>query len=556
MGIFLKNCIKYFNTIKYLRFIQIKGQIKRRLYPANKYKADTSKEFELTDLVNNWVLPARRKQSLFKRNTFKFGNLSKEISSRNDWNNPNFSKLWLYNLHYFDDLNAIDFNKRIYWHKDLISAWIKNNKPAEGNGWEPYPVSLRVVNWIKWHLGGNSLEENAIHSLLLQVRFLVKNVETHLLGNHLFSNAKALIFAGIFFSHKESENWYQNGLKILMNELSEQILDDGGSFELSTMYHIILLEDLLDIFNIHNAFNREIPLNLVNKINLMYQWLKIMCHPDEQISFFNDATHNVSPSYNEIKNYIQRLVKSGATEIDIIRETNQSLINLNSSGYSRIQAKNFVLLIDRGSIGPDFLPGHSHADTLSFELSLFDKRVIVNSGISTYEKGIERNFQRGTSAHSTVTIDSQNSSETWGSFRVARRAKIFKFESENNKGRVNISASHDGYHRLKGKPTHSRKWEFSGSVLKITDDIAGKGFHDLVAIFPLHPEIKILNLENQKVFLDVFNNHIEINFNGQGELSIKDSFYYPEFGMSIKNQQLHYKFSGNLPSSLITKVIW
>ena len=49
-----------------------------------------------------------------------------------------------------------------------------------------------------------------------------------------------------------------------------------------------------------------------------------------------------------------------------------------------------VVLCDIGRIGPDYLPGHAHADTLSFELSLAGERVIVNSGISEYGLSSER----------------------------------------------------------------------------------------------------------------------------------------------------------------------
>ena len=90
-----------------------------------------------------------------------------------------------------------------------------------------------------------------------------------------------------------------------------------------------------------------------------------------------------------------------------------------------------VIIADVADIGPDYIPGHGHADVLSFELSLFGKRVIVNSGISTYELSEDRYKQRSTELHSTITIDNKNSSEVWGGFRVANRAKVFdinKFE--------------------------------------------------------------------------------------------------------------------------------
>jgi uncharacterized heparinase superfamily protein len=35
------------------------------------------------------------------------------------------------------------------------------------------------------------------------------------------------------------------------------------------------------------------------------------------------------------------------------------------------------LIVDCGPVGPEYQPGHSHCDTLSFELSLGGKRVVV-----------------------------------------------------------------------------------------------------------------------------------------------------------------------------------
>jgi hypothetical protein len=67
-------------------------------------------------------------------------------------------KLWLYNLHYFDDLNGVAAAERTAWHRALLARWVAENPPGVGNGWEPYPSSLRIVNWIKWWLAGNVLE--------------------------------------------------------------------------------------------------------------------------------------------------------------------------------------------------------------------------------------------------------------------------------------------------------------------------------------------------------------------------------------------------------------
>ena len=81
--------------------------------------------------------------------------------------------------------------------------WIAENPAPHGNGWEPYPLSLRIVNWIKWLVrqpAGDPAASIAIcRSLELQSHVLSQRLENDLLGNHLFENAKALIFAGCFF---------------------------------------------------------------------------------------------------------------------------------------------------------------------------------------------------------------------------------------------------------------------------------------------------------------------------------------------------------------------
>ena len=116
-------------------------------------------------------------------------------------------KLWLYNLHYQNDLNTnLAFNNKDYASK-LIKFWIKNNKNEYGNGWEPYCLSLRIVNWIKISSSSSLMDKEIFHSLVSQTSSLFSKIEYHILGNHILSNAKALIFAGLFFEGKDANLW-------------------------------------------------------------------------------------------------------------------------------------------------------------------------------------------------------------------------------------------------------------------------------------------------------------------------------------------------------------
>jgi len=546
---FLQKCTKYWNTLRFLRFTQIVGRLKYKFWNT---KVDLSKLNTKSELLNQWIQPARRSQRMIAENTFNLLNETHSIT-KSDWNNSEWTKLWLYNLHYFDDLTAFESNQRTDWHHVLIDRWINENKVGKGCGWEPYPSSLRIVNWIKWTLNGNTLEDHWMYSLEIQARFLSQNLEKHLLGNHIFANAKALMFVGLFFDGDEAKRWYKKGCKLLERELTEQVLADGSNFELSTMYHVIFLEDLLDLVNIHRTYNHKLPNRLEEKINPMFSWLLAMCHPDGEISFFNDAALGVTPSVKEIQDYGQRLSFFGLLG-DVTGKN--YLTKLEESGYSRVELNNLVALIDRSKIGPDYLPAHAHADTLSFELSLFGKRVIVNSGTSVYGKTQERQYQRGTASHSTVVIDGENSSEVWNGFRVARRAKVFNCKDSEQRGKITLSACHNGYHRLYGKPTHCRKWQFSDCLLIIEDRVTGKGRHEIDVVFPLHPEIEIKAVNEDNVILGLLEKQIKVDFNGDGFLKVEKSAYYPEFGLSVENNQLHFRLTGHLPIEITTRVTW
>ena len=56
-------------------------------------------------------------------------------------------------------LYEADAAKRNIWHRGLINRWIEENPVGKGNGWESYPSSLRIVNWVKWGMAAYVLKE-------------------------------------------------------------------------------------------------------------------------------------------------------------------------------------------------------------------------------------------------------------------------------------------------------------------------------------------------------------------------------------------------------------
>lgn len=530
----LKVLTQYWHTLRQLRPVQLYGRVWFRLY---RPRPDCTLAPSLRVPTGSWQAPARRQPSLIGPDTFRFLAVEGSLTEL-DWDGPKRDKLWRYNQHYFDDLNSQDSAARTEWHRTLLLDWVARNPPGIGTGWEPYPTSRRIVNWIGWSMAGHTLPIECRQSLAVQARWLSQRLEFHLLGNHLLANAKALVYAGLFFEGGEAAGWLETGLRILGREVPEQILADGGHFELSTMYHALVLEDLLDLCNLCTVFSDALDesgyqqwMHWQTQVTRMIEWLCTMCHPDHEISFFNDAAFGIAPSPAELLEYTRRVLPTTASSVKMT-QANPGCVRLEDSGYVRLALGDAVVLIDLAHVGPVYLPAHAHADTLSFEMSLGAKRVLVNSGTSCYGHGPERLRERGTAAHNTVVVNGEDSSEVWNGFRVARRARPFDVRLNSNDGRVFVEGAHDGYRRLVGRPTHRRKWLLGDGILEVIDTVEGP-FIEAVSRFHLHPDVQIERQEMGAVLL-CGELRIELEVSG-GELRVLPDQWHPRFGLAVPN---------------------
>jgi uncharacterized heparinase superfamily protein len=540
----LSGLARYFHTVRYLRPAQVTARL-RLLLP--RPRPDLRLPPPMRPQRNRYAPPIAPQATLVAPDVFRALAVERRFSRAAGWQPPGAEKLWLYNLHYFDDLNARDAQARHHWHVDLLNRWVAENPPGRGDGWEPYPVSRRIVNWVKWAAAGNPLPSACHASLAVQTRWLTRRLEYHLLGNHLLANAKALIHGGLYFEGSEAEAWYARGLRIAEEQLRTQVLADGGHFELSPMYHAAVLEDVLDLVNILHAHDRPVPADWAARIASMRRWLSIMTHPDGEIAFFNDAAFGVAPNAVDLDAYAERLGCPPAPA-----PVSAPVVALESSGYVRLAVGIAQMLCDCASVGPDSQPGHAHADTLSFELSLGGRRVFVNSGTSQYGTSAERHRQRATAAHNTVVVDGRDSSEVWGGFRVARRARVRSRHMSVGIPAV-LEASHDGYRRLPGRNEHRRRWILDRGLLEITDFVSGE-FSSAAAFFHVHPEIAVHAGGRGEVLLSLpEQGSARVAFDGATAVEVQRGSWHPRFGVAVANSCLKATWSG---APLTTRVTW
>ena len=522
----------YFHTLRHLRARQFIARARMKL---TRPRASDAPAPALAVWLHPWQAPVWKRQSLFAPDCFVFLAQAHTLHQASDWDNPAWPQLWRYNLHYFDDLDSTGAAERRPLQLAWMRRWVEQNPPRSGTAWDPYPTSLRVVNWVKFCSGTGLAAAGILDSLAQQTRWLRQRLEYHLLANHLLVNAKALIFAGAFFSGPEAARWLGQGLAILGPQLQEQFLADGGHFELSPMYHAALLWDVLELIQLARCSGQ--PLLLQHQTawqevaTRALRWLQLMCHSDAEISFFNDAALGIAPPLSAVLAFAGQLGISTVAPPLAAPGQPPRLTRLQASGYARVDWSDALLLADVGPVGPDYQPGHAHADTLSFELSVAGQRVIVNCGTSQYGVGPERQAQRSTAAHSTLEVDGENSSEVWAGFRVARRARPLGYKARQRADGVEIQCAHDGYTRLPGQPQHQRIWQATAGNLRIVDTVTGPHCR-AVAYFHLHPAVA-LGREGHVLLLQLPGEKT-LRFEVQtGEIEIHRSSWHPGFGEAV-----------------------
>lgn len=368
----------------------------------------------------------------------RFGFLDHTIvyPERIRWNESRAGRLWRFHLHYFSyavDLGiayAAESDPR-YWqcYRALVEDWIAANPPAQGDGWHPFPVSERIVNWIRacQYFGGPLAAEHEFGGRLLtslrgQARYLAAALERDVTGNHLIKNARALVFAGAWFGGREGTRWASLGRSILVDEAHTQILADGGHYERSPFYHAEVLADYLDVAPLVAgsavAGDAATGETVERTIGLMRGFLEELAQPDGTLPLFNDAEERPAVPLAVMLGRTPAEPGAAGGSVDATARA------LPASGYYVFRSGGQRLVLDCGAVCPEHLPAHAHCDLLSFELSCGGVRMITNSGTYTYEPGVWRDAFRGTAAHNTVQAGDEQQSAIWGAFRVGRRARV------------------------------------------------------------------------------------------------------------------------------------
>ncbi|HEX2077323.1 MAG TPA: alginate lyase family protein [Longimicrobium sp.] len=449
------------------------------------------------------------------------------------WHPPELergTRLEKLNLHYMEYLEGVDDAA----FAALVEDWIDHNPPFRPgywlDSWNSYALSIRCVVWMQQLAArGDRVPAGtagrAASSLAAQVRFLVRNLERDIGGNHLVKNLKALLWAGRFFQGPEAARWRVRGERLLARELDEQVLPDGVHYERSPAYHAQVLADLLECRRVMEPGPLRERLDAV--LARMAQAMADLTHPDGAVSLFNDGGLRMTYAPGEcLEAYAGQTGR---------RVHPRRVFALEAAGYYGARDGATLVVADCGAVGPDHLPAHAHGDVLAFEWSVDGVRLVVDAGVYEYHPGEARDYSRSTRAHNTVTVGDADQCEFYGAFRVARRARatVHRYAARGD-GFV-LEGSHDGFRRLPGAPVHARRFDASPRRVEVADRVRGGAGQPVAARLLLHPDCEVTPTAAGALLRC---GPVAAELRTDAPVSVQAARWFPDFGVSLPTRQL------------------
>ena len=325
----------------------------------------------------------------------------------------------------------------------LVDEWITLNRSHDPIAWRADVVARRVMSWLSQAplvLDGADAQfyRRFLRSLTRQVRHLRHTAWQARDGVPRLQAAIALAYAALCMARQHRH--IRAATKRLSDELSRQILADGGHISRNPGALIELLVDLLPLRSVFTARNLVPPAALLNAIDRMMPMLRFFRHGDGNFALFN----GMGPTPTDLLTTILAYDDARGAP----------LANAPHSGYQRLESAATLVLMDAGRPPPMAVSQEAHAGCLSFELSTKQNRIVVNCGLPVAGREGWRQVARTTAAHSTVTFNDTSSCRfieagpikrmLYGTPMIAGPREV-PVDREEQADAIVLRTSHDGY---------------------------------------------------------------------------------------------------------------
>lgn len=429
-----------------------------------------------------------------------------------------------------------------YFHvlRQHLESWFAVCPFRMGPNWtSALEAGIRLINWsVAWQfLGGTHsplfrgtqgerLRQRWLESVHQHAQFVRGHLSLHSsANNHLIGEAAGLFIAALTWPHWAcAGNWLTEAKAILEREAMLQVAPDGVNREQSTSYQQFVLDLLLFTLLAGKANGQWFSVGYESRIEAMLEFIASIMDAGGNVPMLGDADDGVVVRLAEsdaVSPY-RSLLASGAVlfgrgdfklKAGVLDDKTRWLMGEQADtlfeGLSTTEAKLPVrrafseggyyilgcdfegeneirLIADAGPLGYQTIAAHGHADALAFTLAVGGLEFLIDPGTFAYHTEAPwRRYFRGTAAHNTLCVDSQDQSQPGGNFMWLRKARAgCSLWSSAVKEDV-FEGWHDGFMRLEDPVMHRRRIALDKQARRVVieDSLQMAGEHDIDLFF-------------------------------------------------------------------------
>jgi hypothetical protein len=489
-----------------------------------------------------------------------------------------------------------------------LDWWIDENPLMYSINWTcTMDVAIRAVNWVyainmivSSSYVTDKLSKKLNKSLFEHGWFIYNNLEKWYpySANHYAANITGLLFlAQLFHDTRDGKKWWHYALKEYFLEVRLQVLPSGAHFERSISYHRLMTELFAYSYFMLKRVKESIPLDIHARIESMFDFVDHYTKPNGLAPQMGDnddgrllpfvrrdfRAHDylLSIGAKAFNKFYKNLIlndlvldsffllgeqKNFGANQQISLPTSKVKAHVDA-GFVILNYGQLFLMFTNTSLScysdftRDLLGTHTHADGLSFELSLGKVDFIVDPGSYVYTaSGQERNRFRSTKMHNTVTIGGQDQVEILDAnlFSVKGFNEVDQISVMENQGGVFVAGSRKWKLPFSLTASHHRKINLINETeIEITDQISCTSEQSFVWYFYLAPEVNPQLVANKDVVLRGQDNSVlDLSFKTSRNFAIEliDSEISPSYGVLIPTKALKISIQSDSDFLFFTKI--
>ena len=437
----IKNTLNYFSHFRSVISLKI-----RNIYLTSSFynkKISKLKERSLIYKPNSSIIGCIVKYKKQKQNINNF--LVDSIWKNENINNSNYKK-----LHSFFWLFSIDLKSSNKITQSIIEDWIDKNIKYNDQNWEVDILSKRIISWIS---NSKLTYEDSSENYKYKFNFVIQKQINHLINEINRSESvddkligcTAIVLTGLSF---KDDSYINYGFKLIKSIIRYSLDVDGfpksRNFRQLAFYlkYFVLIRELL------KDSQNEIPDYLDETIYYLGQAYNLLWQSNKQVGLFNG---NHETDYYDFDEYLKMHGYNF--------KSNSNLLG----GYILLKNKKNSIIMDVGKVPDKKFSQNYQSGILSFEFIYSGQKIICNSGYYQKQDHQLNDISRSTAVHSTVIIDNLSvtrfSKNNMNNKYALGNVKIFDKKIINEKEKMFLAASHDGYLKTHGI-IHKREIEY------------------------------------------------------------------------------------------------